>query len=243
MLRCWSPVEILETGEYSETSDVFSAGLVLHHILAEKKHAFGPEDERGMSEAGIQHETEVSITKGQLNLSETISPEACHLLKQMLQKSKDDRPTAASCLNHPFFWSKKEKKDFLCAVGNQPEIQRPRHIASSCGLSSVETDLEVAFASEFSSNPWDTQIPQIYMEMTCMPRSRRYITSSAVDLVRFVRNSYAHFSEPTRSSFFQKNLLDEYMYFDTFPTLVITVYDIVMKYAWNGREEIRHAHS
>ena len=194
-----------------------------------------------MSEADIQHVTECNIRNRQLNLSETISPEAFHLLKQMLQYSKDDRPTAASCLNHPFFWSKKEKKDFLCAVGNQPEIQRPRHIASSCGLSSVETDLEVAFASEFSSNPWDTKIPQIYMEMTCMPRSRRYITSSAVDLVRFVRNSYAHCSEPTRSSFFKKKLLDDYVYFDTFSTLVVTVYDIVMKYRWNGREEIRNA--
>ena len=220
---------------------MFSAGLVLHHILAEKKHAFGPKDERGMSEADIQHKTEGNIREGQLKLSETISPEACHLLKQMLQYSKDDRPTAASCLKHPFFWSKKEKKNFLFAVGNQPEFQQPRHFASSRGLSSVETDLEAAFASEFSSNPWDTQIPQIYTEMTSMPRSRRYTTSSAVDLVRFVRNSYAHCSESTRSSFFQQKLLDEYVYFDTFPTLVITVYDIVMKYGWNSRKEIRNA--
>ena len=234
MLRCWSPIEIFETRVHSEASDVFSAGLVLHHILAEKKHAFGPKDERGMSEARIEYETVGSIMKGQLNLSDTISPEACHLLKQMLQHRKDDRPTAASCLNHPFFWSKKGKKDFLCSVGNQPEFERPRHDAFSC-------DLEAAFRSEFSSNPWDTQIPQIYMEMTSTRRSRRYITSSAVDLVRFVRNSYAHCSEPTRSSFFKKKLLDDYVYFDTFSTLVVTVYDIVMKYRWNGREEIRNA--
>ena len=231
--------EIHETTEHSEASDVFSTGLVLHHILAEKKHAFGPKDEMGMNDAKIQVETEMNIMNGKLNLSDIISPEARHLLHLMLQYKKDERPTAAVCLKHPFFWSKKKKKEFLYAVGNQPEFQEPRHVASARGLSSVELDVEATLGPEFTSNPWDAKIPQIYIEMASTPRSRRYDTTSAVDLVRFVRNSYAHVSDATRPTGFQVELLNKFVYLDKFPTLFITVYQAVMKYVWRGREEIK----
>ena len=232
--------EIHETTEHSKESDMFAAGLVLHHILAEKKHAFGPKDEAGMNDAKIQHETEGNILSGQLNLSDTLSAEAGHLLNLMLQHNKDERPTVAVCLQHPFFWSKVKKKDFLCAVGNQPEFEVPRHVAFTRGLTSVEIDLEAALGREFTSNPWEARIPQIDREMILIPRSRRYDTTSAVDLVRFVRNSYAHVSWATRPTGFQVELLDKFVYLDKFPKLLITVYQAVMKYVWSGhREEIK----
>ena len=229
--------EIHETTEHSEASDVFSSGLVLHHILAEKKHAFRPKDEVGMNDAKILHETEGNVMNGQLNLSDSISPEDHNFKMLMLQHSKDKRPAAAVCLKHPYFWSMVKKKDFLCAVANQLEFQEPRHVASARGLSTVEMSVEAALGPEFDSNPWETRIPQIYKEMVVTPRgSRRYDTTSVVELVRFVRNSYAHVSAHPPSV--KVELLDKFVYLVKFPTLFITVYKAVMKHGWNSREEI-----
>ena len=138
--------------EYSEESDVFSAGLVVHYIVAGKRHAFEPDD-TGKTFAEIQHETEGNILKGKNNLSKSLSHEAQDLLEWMLKHNKIDRPKVADCVGHPFFWSNKKKKVFLCAVGNQSEFEEPRPIATSRGLSSVEQALETTFAPEFISNP------------------------------------------------------------------------------------------
>lgn len=105
--------------------------------------------------------------------------------------------------------------------------------------SAVDTRLDAAFFKEFCSVPWDAMIPHIYLEITCMPRSRRYCTTSAVNLVRFVKNSYSHVPGATRSRGLQLELLDKFVYLDIIPALLVTVFDIVMKYVWNGREEIK----
>ena len=232
--------ELLAASWHSEASDVFSAGLVLHYIMAEKKHAFEPKSMTGMSDAMIQNEVEFNIMSGRLNMSDSLSAEASHLLEGMLQHNKDDRLSAAKCLNHPYFWSKAKMVQFLFAVGNQPEFEEPRHVAAVRGPCSVEVDVEAALSGNFAASPWDNMIPRIYAEMTSAPRSRRYKTSSVVELVRFIRNSYAHVSDLHRPTPFQEELLKNFVYFDTYPTLFITVYKAAMTYMWNAREEIRY---
>ena len=92
---------------------------------------------------------------------------------------------------HPFFWSKTKKVRFIDSVGNQPEVHRPRHLVAT--LSLVELQLENVLVKDFLVNPWDYSVWYLYSEMTSVAgRSRGYDTTSAVELVRFVRNSYAH---------------------------------------------------
>ena len=80
---------------------------------------------------------------------------------------------------------------------------------------------------------------QVYNEMTCSAGGRRYATYSAVELVRFVRNSYAHVSDSARTAHVQDLLLKDFVFFDEFPSLLIEVYKAVMTHGWEKRPEIQ----
>ena len=70
---------------------------------------------------------------------------------------------------------------------------------------------------------------------------RRYDTNSAVELVRFVRNCYAHASHETRTVPFQKSVLKECALFKKFPSMLIEVYKAVMAHGWDQRAETQLA--
>ena len=233
-------LESMGSTRYSPATDVFAAGLVLHYILAEKKHVFEPVDEKGMSWGVIQIETERNILDDKLNISPSIPAEAQHLVTRMLHNQGDERPTAADCLSHPYFWTKAKKVQFLCAVGNQPEMIAPRSMAAVRGSSSVVSELETVLGHDFAIKPWDNRIPRIYSEMMSSPKSRRYDTTSAVALLRFFRNAYSSISSHNRPSGFKQELFENFVFFDRFPTLFITVYLAVVKFCWERREEIKY---
>ena len=224
--RCWMAPEVAESMQHSESSDVFAAGMVLHYILAKKRHPFAPEDNTGVSDAKTQNETEGNILSGHPNISKQISAEACHLLEMMLQVNKTDRPTAENCLNHPFFWSQKKKIDFFCAVANQKEFKAQWQMATP---SKVVQDLELLLGKMFDENPWDESIPLIFLDMG---KHRRYVTSSAADLVRFIRNAYQHVSDAKEEST-KRGLLEQFVFSSKFPTLFISVYKVVKNNSWD----------
>ena len=232
--RCWMAPELLRAEPHSKASDVFACGLVLHYLLSRKKHPFGPENESGKSDFVIQHETEAKVLNNKLTVDGDLSPEAQDLIKLMVNCNKDDRSSAAEALRHPLFWSNHKKVAFLTAVGNQSEVLSPRHFAYP--LSSVEQDLENDLGSQFARNPWDGEVPQIYAEMTLSRKSRKYVTSSAVDLLRFVRNTYAHVGELTEA--IKTSVLNDFVFFSKFPTLVMDVYKAVTSHRWDQRKEI-----
>lgn len=240
--RCWMAPELLQgpdkTG-HSFASDVFSCGLVLHYILTDKKHPFAPATENTKRSAiEMQNETERNIMMHNSNISDKILAEARHLIGIMLSKEKENRPIAGAIIGHPLFWSNKKKSQFLSAVGNQPEIQEPRHIVRE--HSSVEKELENALDSTFADEPWDFAVYPTYAEMTYTGRGRRYITSSSIDLIRFIRNSLAHVSDPSRSTQFQQDILENFVFLKEFPSLLIEVYKAVMLSGWDtDRPEIK----
>ena len=45
-----------------------------------------------------------------------------YLLKWMLEQDTNARPSAPLCLKHPCFWNVDRAFNFLCIVGNQPEV-------------------------------------------------------------------------------------------------------------------------
>ena len=236
--RCWMAPELLrKTAKHSEASDMFACGLVLHYLLSGKKHPFWPEVEIGKSALILQNETEASILNNKVTVDGNLTCEASSLVKQLLDCNKDDRPSATEALRHPLFWSDQKKVAFLKAVGNQPEVSQPRKFAYP--LAPVEQDLEDAFSPQFATNPWDGEIPQLYFEMN-LPRNRRTcVTDSAVDLLRFVRNTYSHLSDLT--STVRTSVLEDSLFFAKFPTLVMDLYKTVRTNGWDKREEIAFA--
>ena len=243
--RCWMAPEVLtpvpnsdEKSRFVAASDVYSCGLLLHYILSQK-HPFAPKN--CTSEFQVPHKTEANIMNGKMEgWDKSLCPEATHLIKRMLIKSNEnDRPSAAEALQHPFFWSNKEKVDFLEVVGNQKEFACPRskrhHHSSS---TQVEQDLEKRFSIIVKHKDWSSlpDMNKLYCEMK---RRRKYKTSSAVELVRFIRNTYVHYQDntfPTPKPI-EQMLFDDFVFLKCFPDLVIEVYKAVTTHDWDKKRD------
>ena len=243
--RCWMAPEVLtpvpnsdEKSRFVASSDVYPCGLLLHYILSQK-HPFAPKN--CTSEFQVPHKTEANIMNGKMEgWDKSLCPEATHLIKRMLIKSNEnDRPSAAEALQHPFFWSNKEKVDFLEVVGNQKEFACPRskrhHHSSS---TQVEQDLEKRFSIIVKHKDWSS-LPDMNKLHCEMKRRRKYKTSSAVELVRFIRNTYVHYQDntfPTPKPI-EQMLFDDFVFLKCFPDLVIEVYKPVTTHDWDKKRD------
>ncbi|XP_028408413.1 uncharacterized protein LOC114530986 [Dendronephthya gigantea] len=247
--RCWMAPEVVKNKIRHElASDIFSCGLLLHYILSKQKHPFSPTDCSNKSELQVSFETETNIFNDKLEgWDVSLSPEATHLVKRMLGSNEGDRPSAQEALEHPLFWSNGKKKDFLEAVGNQEEFKRSRakRIPS---LTLVETDLESSFGAIVKHGRWTssqyTNMPQIYSEMTKGKWRKSYDTSSAVELVRFIRNVYEHSDGITLAPpvSITDLLFKDFVFLEDFPHLVMEVYKAVTAHGWDkARDDIKFA--
>ena len=247
--RCWIAPEVLKSKKYGvdptsfgQAADVFSCGLLLHYILSGQKHPFHPNNCANKTELQVSHETQTNIMNGKMEgWHDYLFPEATHLVKEMLESNKNDRPSAAKTLEHPFFWSNKEKVDFLEVVGNQKEFTCPRSKRHHSSLTQVELDLEKCFSIIVKHKDWNrsTDMNKIYHEMK---RRRKYRTSSAVELVRFIRNTYVHYRDNTfgTPTPIEEMLFNDFVFLKCFPDLVIEVYKPVTTYGWDKtRDDIK----
>ncbi|XP_031565740.1 uncharacterized protein LOC116300910 [Actinia tenebrosa] len=242
--RCWIAPEVLKaTKDHSKASDVFSCGLVLHYILSKGKHPFSPSFCNGKSELQVHNETEANVMNGNMEgRDNSLCIEATHLLKKILDYDDTRRPSAAEALDHPLFWSKKKKMDLLIAVGNQPEFSCPRAKVAS-PLTAVENDLEASFGTIVKHVKWNdpgyVHMPVIYNEMM-LKRKMPYDPFSMVELVRFIRNAYAHVTALPKP--IPDQLLKDFVFLEYFPNLVMEVFKAVTTHGWDQtREEIKYA--
>ncbi|XP_031575283.1 serine/threonine-protein kinase/endoribonuclease ire-1-like [Actinia tenebrosa] len=159
----------------------------------------------------------------------------------MLKKSVGERISPTDALAHPLFWTNSKKKDFLVAVGNQPEFE-----SWPSKRNFPETDLErdlkslKVFQTVVKCGSWDDSrnklMPKFYDEMKTW---RNYDTTSVVDLVRLIRNGYSHYDSLSHKV--RRMLLTNYAYLDYFPDLVMEVYKAVTVRGWNSRPQIKDA--
>lgn len=237
--RFWmAPELLLSTGPLQHTyaSDVFACGLIMHYMLAERGHPFeGSSSDRRHSIAD-RNAVEANISTGNKTLSSDLSDEGKDVLAHLLSHDSKDRPKASDVLKHPFFWSDDKKVRFVSAVANQYEIGTFGGWRTS--PSPVELEIENKLASMFHPS-WDSIFPTVYAEMTSSPRGRPYDTSSGVHLVRFIRNAYAHVSDRSRPTGFQKLLLEDRIFFKKLPNLFMVVFKAVENGNWHTREEVR----
>lgn len=247
--RCWTAPELLKylSNEHSMASDVFSCGLLLHYILSVKKHPFAPADSANRNLLEVRNQTESNVMNDVMDdWDPLLGPEATELIRCMLDSDESNRPTASQAVAHPLFWPEKKKMAFLIAVGNQPEFECPRALAHkrSIPLTPVENDVEKSFGAIVKYRTWHDSgylhMPAIYTEMTSK-RKTPYDTASVVELVRFIRNTHAHVSEGKRPPSIKKQVLEDFVFLEYFPSLVLEVFNSVKTHGWDAsREEIRY---
>ena len=216
--RCWMAPELvsMKTRDHTEQSDIFSLDLVFHHFLTMGKHPFGIEGEPA-------HVIERKIVEMPPKLDQTMGSEVTSFLQILLTKDPFKRPPAAFLNQHPFLWSDRKKIEFLKAVDDQPEAANPTMNPNS----ELERRLQTTnTGQQIRTFTWDRFIVVIYQEMIRAWKQKKYRTDKVIDLIRFIRNAYAHKQE--RSLQFQQ-YLDDNIFTRLFPSLVLDVFGVVQQ--------------
>lgn len=199
--------------------DIFSMGCVFYYVLSSGNHPFGS-----------RYIRDANIIRGSFDLSglrqslsdKSLIIEAKSLITQMLKNDPLDRPTAAAVLNHPLFWSKAKKLEFLLKVSDRFEIER-RDPPSPLLLK-----LEAGARFVILNGDWTTKFDKDFMDN--LGKYRKYSGSKLMDLLRALRNKYHHFMDlpeelaavmsPIPSGFYDYFVL-------RFPNLLMITYSIV----------------
>jgi serine/threonine-protein kinase/endoribonuclease IRE1 len=243
--RCWIAPEVLtsksvEKDRFTPASDMFSCGLLLYYILSGQKHPFYPTDYESKektdqliidTEANMMRNTKM---KGWTN---SLPPEATYLITRMLQSNEKDRPSAEKALEHPLFWSKGKKIDFLKAVSDQKEFPYSPlkwTLKRSCILANCE---DGSWLNKERTN-------LIHEGMIKGKGRNDYNDKSVVELVRFIRNVYVHYEEKTfskRAAEIEKMLFKDFVFLNDFPDLLIEVYEAVITHGWDKKEGVKFA--
>ena len=229
--RCWMAPELIsmESKEHTQQSDIFSLGLVLHYLFTLGKHPFAKRREERA------HVIERNMEENQVHLDEALHPELESFLQVLLTKDFARRPPASYLHQHPFLWSESKKNDFLKAVGEQPEAVSPTtHLNSALErlLQNTRTGQEVRIV------PWDQAIQRLFRETMIAWKQKKYRTGKVIDLIRFIRNAYAHKQERTFE--FQHDL-DSNIFLRKFPSLVLDVFFVVQQLGFERRSNICQA--
>ena len=229
--RCWMAPELvsMKTKEHTLQSDIFSLGLVLHYLHTLGNHPFANESEPA-------HVIERKIVKKSAKLDQSLHAEVVSFLQVLLTKDPLKRPPAAYLNQHPYLWSDRKKIEFLKAVGDQPEAINPAEHRSSA----LELRLQnTSTGRNVSTLAWDQTIRTLYIEMTTAWKRKKYRTDRLIDLVRFIRNAYAHKQE--RSFQTQQDLVEN-IFTPVYPSLVLDVFGVVQELRLEeDRSSIREA--
>ena len=230
--RCWMAPELvsLKTREHTQKSDIFSLGLVLHYLVTQGKHPFTKrKGER-------THVIERKIEEMQMHLDTTLHPEAISFFQVLLAKDPLRRPPANSLNQHPFLWSEGKKIEFLKAVGDQREAEKPAEYRNS----ELEQCLQkTPIGIKVGQKSWNEAVEDLFEEMTKAWKQKNYRTDKVIDLIRFIRNAYAHRQE--RSAECQENL-ENNIFLRKYPSLVLDTFGVVQKLDFDEkRNNIRQA--
>ncbi|XP_043924037.1 uncharacterized protein LOC122799199 [Protopterus annectens] len=211
--KYWRAHETIEgttsegSAPYKTSSDIQVAGMLAYYVLSRGHHPF--ED----STAGI----EMNILDGKYSLDHVTDEVAKDLVERMISKSPKDRPKITQVLNHPYFWDKSKRLQYLVKVGNQEKIYKK---TSSKKIEDPELlDLKSRETGR-SFQDWKSKVPE---QLRTLMRPLIY-NDSTVGLLRFIRNLHEHRSEEAQTM----------EVFETFPDLFIQVYKFAETYKWNS---------
>lgn len=177
----WIAPELLanDSGENPTSAvDVFSAGCVFYYVVSRGQHPFGDTLRR-----------QANILSGAYSLEhfmEDIHEDVIgrDLIEGMISADPESRPSTASILKHPFFWSPEKQLQFFQDVSDRIE-KEPAD-------SAVVVRLETAGRSVVRTN-WRMHISAPLQ--ADLRKFRTYKGNSVRDLLRAMRNKKHHYHE------------------------------------------------
>ena len=221
--RCWMAPELIsmKSREHTEQSDIFSLGLVLHFLLTLGKHPFAIRNEEPA------HVIERRIVDSEIQFGRGLDREAISFLQQVLNQNPSKRLPAQYMHQHPFLWNDGKKTEFLKAVGAQSEAANPSKDPN------LEQALQAtAFGKHLKTFPWNLRVPELLRNS----KRKKYKKNKVIDLLRFIRNVYAHLDERSEE---EQRQLDENIFLRAFPSLVLDVFGVVQQLNYEKRISIR----
>ncbi|RXN35461.1 serine threonine- kinase endoribonuclease ire-1-like isoform X1 [Labeo rohita] len=206
----WEATEILEQFEqgntelkahYNQSSDIQVAGMLTYYILSDGKHPFGD---------GIRRE--VNISEGKYSLGDIQDIATKDLIKWMINKDKDERPTINKVLNHPYFWDDKRIREVLHNLGNKEEVQDYENYKNNEKLN--DTVKKYTEGKTFSD--WKTKVPKTWTKIG------KKLPNDLLGLLRHLRNALGH----QEKEFYKEKMIDE------FPDFLISLHRLAMDMGW-----------
>uniref|UniRef100_A0A671LKI5 Serine/threonine-protein kinase/endoribonuclease IRE1 n=1 Tax=Sinocyclocheilus anshuiensis TaxID=1608454 RepID=A0A671LKI5_9TELE len=177
----WIAPELLinaPKGNPTSAVDIFSAGCVFYYVTSKGQHPFGDTLRR-----------QANILSGVYNLDhfmEDIHEDVIgrDLIERMISAEPETRPSAASVLKHPFFWSPEKQLQFFQDVSDRIE-KEPADSAivarlENSGRSVVRTNWRMHISAPLQAD---------------LRKFRTYKGNSVRDLLRAMRNKKHHYHE------------------------------------------------
>ncbi|ELP86101.1 hypothetical protein EIN_327480 [Entamoeba invadens IP1] len=207
----WQAPEAIRGERLTSKVDIFNLGC-LFYFIALKRHPFGELIDRPKN-----------VMQGKV---ETIYPDDSNIhqneftmtLALLTRTDPKNRPTAEVVLSLPLFWDCNKKLHFI-----------------RCASDKFEVDPSLIITRELDNSGigirWNQVIDPMLLES--LNKFRKYDFNRTRDLLRAIRNkSHHYFNLPID----EQNLFGEYpdglyKYFhDRFPTLLVLVYNVVLKF-------------
>ncbi|RXN06394.1 serine threonine- kinase endoribonuclease IRE1-like protein [Labeo rohita] len=177
----WIAPELLinaPKGNPTSAVDIFSAGCVFYYVTSKGQHPFGDTLRR-----------QANILSGVYNLDhfmEDIHEDVIgrDLIERMINAEPEMRPSAASVLKHPFFWSPEKQLQFFQDVSDRIE----KEPADSAIVARLESSGRFVVRTN-----WRMHIsPPLQADLR---KFRTYKGNSVRDLLRAMRNKKHHYHE------------------------------------------------
>lgn len=179
------------TSGVKRAADIFSLGCLFFWVLTDGVHPF--EDENGW-----QQMRELNIKRGHKNMEPLArwsdSYEPMQLISWMLEYQPEDRPTAHTVLNHPFFWSPEKRLAFLCDVSDHFEREPRGTYEDGYAGDSPHLCLLEDCAPEVISGPdFLAKLDRHFVDT--LGKQRKYSGYRLLDLLRALRNKKNHYED------------------------------------------------
>ncbi|XP_016105912.1 serine/threonine-protein kinase/endoribonuclease IRE1 [Sinocyclocheilus grahami] len=177
----WIAPELLinaPKGNPTSAVDIFSAGCVFYYVTSKGQHPFGDTLRR-----------QANILSGVYNLDhfmEDIHEDVIgrDLIEWMISAEPETRPSAASVLKHPFFWSPEKQLQFFQDVSDRIEKEPADSVIvarlENSGRSVVRTNWRMHISAPLQAD---------------LRKFRTYKGNSVRDLLRAMRNKKHHYHE------------------------------------------------
>ncbi|KAF2149785.1 hypothetical protein K461DRAFT_280999 [Myriangium duriaei CBS 260.36] len=172
-------------GGVKRAADIFSLGCLFFWVLTGGCHPF--DDKEGWAqirEFNIKKNNMQNMHKLDLG-SDTEEP--MQLITAMLAHRPEDRPNVNDILEHPFFWSPKDRLQFLCDVSDHFE-REPRDPPS------WQLDVLESYASTvIEKGDFLRVLPRDFVDT--LGKQRKYTGNKMLDLLRALRNKRNHYED------------------------------------------------